>query len=304
MHSVDIFIPCYNAEKYIKETLESIREQIYTDYEVIIVNDGSTDNSVSIIEDFRKSDARIKLYNLEFNHGVQYVRNQSLKLCKADYIAYMDADDIMPKQRLMRQMSYLKEHPECDILSGGMTLMSESGQMGKEVLFGEFDSEAIYSALFFRNVIPTGTVVMKKEFVQQQYLSFDGNVSIEDYNFWVDCMLAGATMHSMNETLQYYRVVSSGLSRTNSAPDKIKKRNECFDFIHNKILDYYGIDLPNREKQVYFEYTNEVSKKRIQKLKDLPSFLKLLSTMEKQVPFQKDIFKEECRNFRKKYYKI
>jgi hypothetical protein len=216
----------------------------------------------------------------------------------------MDADDIMPKQRLMRQMTYLKEHPECDILSGGMTLMSESGQMGKELLFGELGSEAVYSALFFQNAIPTGTVVMKKEFVQQHCLRFDENVSIEDYNFWVDCMLAGATMHSMNETLQYYRVVQSGLSRTNSAPDKMKKRNECFDFIHNKILDYYGITLSDREKQIYFEYTNEVPKKPHQKLKDLPDFLKLLSSFEKQVPFQKDIFKAECRNFRKRYYKI
>jgi glycosyltransferase involved in cell wall biosynthesis len=305
MHSVDIFIPCYNAEKYIKETLESIQEQSYSEYEVIIVNDGSTDDSEALVKDFMKKDARVKLYNLGANHGVQYVRNLSLELCKADYIAYMDADDIMPEQRLAHQMTYLSCHPECDILSAGMTLMTESGQVREELLFGELDSEAIYAALFFRNIIPTGTTVLKREFVQSRGLRYDENfVSIGDYNFWVDCMLAGAAMHSLNESLQYYRVVPGGISRANSTPEKIKRRNESFDCIHNKILEHYGITLTDGEKRVYLDYTNEEAKQWIKKLKDLPYFQKALASLERQAPFSKEVFHAECMRFRKKYYKI
>jgi glycosyltransferase involved in cell wall biosynthesis len=300
---VDILVPCYNAEKYLPQLIESIKAQTYADYRVLFIDDGSSDRSVDIIETYAMQDSRVTLLKNDTNHGVHYTRNRGLKECRAKYIALMDADDEMPKYRLEHQMDFLLKNPECDVVSGNYCLISEEGKRGDLVVFGEWDTDQVYANLFFWDVIANGSAVIKRRFIVEHELQWDENFpSVEDYNFWVDCMLAGANMHIMDEILEYYRVVQTGLSRTNSKPEKLERRNKCFDAIHGKMLDTWSIKLTERERNIYFEYTNEVPKNKQKKLRDFPHFLRLVWKLLKQNPFDTQEFYVAVRKFLKIFY--
>lgn len=305
MALVDIFVPCYNAGKFLRKTIESIKAQTYQDYEVVFIDDGSTDDSVEIIKKYALEDSRVRLVQNDRNRGVHYTRNRGLVECHAEYIAFMDADDEMPENRLELQMKYILEHPECDVLSGNYQIQSEDGKRGTIVEFGECDTSQVYAALFFTNVIANGTALIKKSFIVNHKLQYESNFSgIEDYSFWVDCMLAGANMHIMNTVLQYYRVVSTGLSKVNSAPDKVQHRLNCFEVVHTKILEYFDINLTEKEKQIYYKYTNDTHHKDCERWKDFLVVLSMLRKILKQCRIEKNILQKECKKFFKTMYRF
>ena len=305
MPLIDVFIPCYNAEKYIEKAIESVRKQQFTDFRILVIDDGSTDRSVQIVQRLMKKDNRIVLLENECNLGVQFTRNRGLNECISDYIAFMDADDIMPEYRLMHQMLFLEAHPECDVLSGGMQTMTEDGNLQDIVLFGEKNSEGVYAGLFFENILPMGSCIVKRKFLQDRKIFFDENFyTLEDYNFWTDCAINHANMHIMNEVLQYYRIVSTGLSRTNSLSDKIIERNKCFDQIHYKMLKAYSIRLSENSEKIFLKYTNENKKTNYEKIIDWINFKALLRELKRQIPFSRNEWFQACDEFYKKYYVI
>src|SRR5690554_3918162 len=112
---VTVFIPVYNCENFIDECLKSILNQTYKNIEVLLVDDGSTDNSVEKIKKY--SDPRIRLIQNERNMGIPYTRNVGLKEAKGKYIAIMDSDDISMPIRIEKQVAYLEQHPEIDAVS-------------------------------------------------------------------------------------------------------------------------------------------------------------------------------------------
>jgi len=106
--AISVLLPVYNAEKYIKETIESILNQTFTNFEFIIINDGSTDNSLEILQYFAKLDDRIRLISRK-NIGVVDTLSEGLELVNAPYIARIDSDDIAPPDRLLLSMSFYRK---------------------------------------------------------------------------------------------------------------------------------------------------------------------------------------------------
>lgn len=122
---VSIIIPCYNVEKYLTETLESVRAQTFTDYEVLLINDGSQDHTLEIIEEYCKSDLRYHVYTQK-NQGVSAARNQGLDLARGEYIAFYDADDFIPKMAL-ENMVMAAELEGADLVIGRYRIRNISG---------------------------------------------------------------------------------------------------------------------------------------------------------------------------------
>ena len=112
---VSVILPVFNAEKTLKTAIDSILEQTYKNFELIIINDGSNDLSEAIIKEYK--DHRLKYFINEVNKGLIYTLNKAVSLCKGEYIARMDSDDISAKNRLETQVRYLTLHP--DILAVG-----------------------------------------------------------------------------------------------------------------------------------------------------------------------------------------
>lgn len=117
---ISIGIPFYNAEKYLKFAIQSVIAQSYQNWELILVDDGSSDNSLEIAQDFALKDARIRVICDGKNRKLPYRLNQLILESKGDFIARMDADDIMHPDRLLIQLTYLKNNPCLDLVSSGL----------------------------------------------------------------------------------------------------------------------------------------------------------------------------------------
>ena len=105
---ISVILPVYNAEKYLAEAIDSILNQTFTDFEFIIINDGSTDNSLSILQSYQTQDSRIRLFSRE-NKGIVMTMNEGIDLARGEWLARMDADDIAMPSRFERQLQHLKE---------------------------------------------------------------------------------------------------------------------------------------------------------------------------------------------------
>lgn len=124
--AISVLMPVYNAEKYLKQSIESVLNQTFTDFELIMINDGSTDNSLKILESYMLQDSRCIVHNQE-NKGLVATLNEGINIAKADIIFRMDNDDICMPQRFEKQMEYLNSHPECVALGTSILLIDPDG---------------------------------------------------------------------------------------------------------------------------------------------------------------------------------
>lgn len=120
---VSVIMPAYNAERYIKESIQSVMGQSYSHWELIIVNDGSTDDTLKIIECFQ--DDRIIALS-QPNQGVSYARNRALEMASGKYITFLDADDTLTKESLKIRVEHFQQHPEVDIVDGKVAVKDDS----------------------------------------------------------------------------------------------------------------------------------------------------------------------------------
>jgi glycosyltransferase involved in cell wall biosynthesis len=156
---VSIVIPVYNAASTIIRALDSIKNQTYNDFEIIIVNDGSTDDSIDVIEKYRIGNPQFKMTIIsKQNGGVSSARNEGLKIAKGEYLAFLDADDEWLPYKLERQLQILMNSPSVDFLAA-MIIEPDSRYKNKIKIINLKD-------LIFKNYFQPSTVIMKKEVYQ------------------------------------------------------------------------------------------------------------------------------------------
>lgn len=208
---ISVIIPLYNVEDYITNCLKSFEEQIYRDFEVIIVNDGSTDKSVSIVQKFiEKSELNIKLVNQK-NSGVSVARNNGLNNATGDYICFVDSDDMVAPEYLS-QMVEIINYKKCDMVICGVKAIDEGSSKSK-YFFEEYTSEKMssYEALrrFLYSEIVSGvwSLMIKRNIIDENQLRF-----AEGYRYSEDLELVWKMLiHSKNvaitgSELYLYRV--------------------------------------------------------------------------------------------------
>ena len=110
MNKISVIMPLYNCEKFVKHSIASVQNQTYPNWELIIVNDASTDNSLAEAERFAAADERIKFLSVAENQGVSYCRNLAIEHATGDYITFLDSDDLWSKHKLERQLSFMENH--------------------------------------------------------------------------------------------------------------------------------------------------------------------------------------------------
>jgi hypothetical protein len=178
---VTVLMPMYNGGRYLLEAVESILAQTYVDFDFLIINDGSNDNSVEIIESF--TDPRIKLIHNERNIGLIETLNRGIDLAKGEYIARMDCDDISLPARLIKQVRFLEKHTDIGIC-GTWIIRRESDVMRPIYLPSE--SHHVRCGLLFASTLAHPTVMFRKEYFMRHSLLYDTEYShAEDYDLWV-----------------------------------------------------------------------------------------------------------------------
>src|SRR5690242_1980969 len=185
---VTVLMPAYNAGKYIAEAIESVLQQTFTDFKLLIIDDGSTDNTEEIIRSF--SDKRIHLIH-QSHHGIAAALNKGLSKAASEYIARFDADDICFPERLMQQVAFLDEHPEVIIIGSDAEYISEDG----EHLFhfksiGHSHQQIIQKIHSYCPFIHSSVMYRKEAIIKAGGYSIHAH-SFEDYLLWIQLLKFG-----------------------------------------------------------------------------------------------------------------
>lgn len=211
---VSVIMPVYNSEKFVAEAINSILVQTFTNFEFIIIDDGSTDNSYAIIKSF--ADKRIQVYHNEENCGLVYCLNKGVSIARGKYIARMDADDISMPRRLEKQVAYLEAHPECSVLATYIDIIDEDSRP-KLPWFTERAArtpEEIFQIMVHENCIAHSTVVLRTaDLPQPAYLRVH---LAEDWDLWLRILRKGPVIHKLTESLVKYRVHKSSITQNSS----------------------------------------------------------------------------------------
>ena len=196
---VTIAIPVYNCERTIQKAIKSVLVQSFSDYELLIYDDGSSDNTINIIEEF--SDPRIRLFKDGSNKGIASRLNQLIELASGDYFLRMDGDDMMFPDRVEKQVSYLQENPDVDIVGSSAVVIDEYdniiGKRGGTCRLGSFD-DLFKSARFIHPTVAGKTGWFRR-------WKYDENLSgCEDMDLWIRSYKE-SVFSDYNEPLLFYR---------------------------------------------------------------------------------------------------
>ena len=203
---ITVLMPVYNCELYIKEAIDSILNQSFSDFEFIIIDDASSDSTVSIIKAY--DDPRIQLIVKQQNSGYTNSLNYGLSIAKGEYIARMDGDDISFSERFEKQIAFLDKNPDV-VLCG--TFFKIIG-MDKIIVVPE-GHEDIKLAMLKDCCIGHPTVMMRRETLERHALIYDVNKEpAEDYDLWTRILVVGK-LHNLQEALLDYRVHNSQVSQ-------------------------------------------------------------------------------------------
>lgn len=244
MSRVTVIMPVYNGERYLKESIESILNQTYQDFTLLCINDCSTDNSLSIIQQY--NDPRIKLIQNKLNLGIGSTRNVGLEMADTEYIALLDNDDISPSYRLEHEIQYLDSHSDIHVVGGHLRKIDEFGNDLNKQWSVYLNPDYIKACLLLENTVANGSVMFRKSFIDAHNIRYKDNMcGIEDYMFWVECSLNGS-IKNLDEVLLYWRITSE--NETSRMLNKYKKeRMSAFLKIRRYAFEQYGFELLEEE---------------------------------------------------------
>lgn len=268
---ITVFMPVYNAEKYLREAIESILCQTYRDFEFLIINDASTDSSREII--LSCTDPRIKLVDNNKNLGIPGTRNRGIEIASGDYIAFMDADDVSFPQRLEKQLQFLEKNQGAGVVASWVERIREDGSS-----IGPWradrknnTTEEIYYTLNFKNCIANSSALINRELILKEGGYRKDFHRAEDYELWL--RLSRATRISKRKEVlvkwresksvakdevhksyveklyieNFYELLSNGATeeillfiknfKGKNAPAKFSKILKIFNQINNKIIN-------------------------------------------------------------------
>lgn len=220
---ISVIMPVFNAERFLRQTIDSILSQTFSDFELIIINDGSSDKSVEIIEGY--TDERIRLIHNERNIGITATLNKAISLCKAELIARMDADDIMHPNRLQLQFEKIHSDNEIAVLATRINFMNEDGDVtGEWNTDSEAVSEGQIRAIMPRtNCIAHPTVMMRKD-IALKYGYRAEQKNTEDWDLWLRILGDGLRIAKLSEALLDYRVHTTSVTAIHKKEESLQVR--------------------------------------------------------------------------------
>ncbi len=224
---VSILMPVYKTSQYLREAVDSILSQTFTDFELIVLNDCSPDNAEDILDVF--ADPRLVWYLGEENVGLANVLNVGLQMARGKYVARMDSDDLSTPNRLEVQVDYLERHPEIDLCSCGMELFGAKD--GKWVRESDPDRVKI-SALFFSPILHASSVWRKESFDRKNLHFEQEMVPAEDYDLWCRALTKGLRMVNLPDCMYLYRIHANQATE-NSARTSRKEVEVRERFLHS-----------------------------------------------------------------------
>ncbi|WP_298302676.1 glycosyltransferase family A protein [Flavobacterium sp.] len=239
---ISVVMPVYNAEKYLNEAIDSVLNQTYSNFELIILNDKSTDSSKAIIESYLAKDSRIVFINKETNVGPANLRNEGFDLARGTYIALLDADDIAKPTRFEKQIAVLKNNSEIGICGTWFTTFGDK-EKSKVIQHPEMHNQIKVNFLI-DCTIGNSTAFFRKEILGD--IRYDKEyVPVEDYHLW-SRLIVKTQFYIIQESLVDYRIHDSNISQTKI--DNVKRSNRR---IKIGLLKQFGIEENNPKINIF-----------------------------------------------------
>ena len=215
---ISVLMPVYNSELYLEEAVQSILDQTYKNFEFIIIDDGSVDNSLAILESFK--DNRIKLVKKKNNTGYTSLLNESINYAKYDYLARMDSDDVSNKDRLLKQFKFLEKNKDYSVVGSNIRLINTQGQFIRNGKYPETDKQIKSKLSNFSTFAHPACLIRKKKLID-----IGGYRTIfepsEDYDLWTRLAL-NSKMYNIQEYLLDYRIHGKSVSSKRGIDQQIK----------------------------------------------------------------------------------
>ncbi len=214
---VSVVTPVYNAEKHIASCIESVQNQTYENWEIFLVDDQSSDNSVSIIKQYTEKDARIHLIQLEVNSGAAVARNTAIEAANGKYVAFLDSDDMWVPNKLEKQISFMEEKDIAFSFTKYSIIDEEGNDLNKVV---GIPDEIDYDGYLKNTIIGCLTVVLNIEKIGKMKMPLIR--TRQDFAYWLSILKKGYIAYGIQEDLAKYRYVEGSIS---SNKFKTAKRN-------------------------------------------------------------------------------
>lgn len=237
---VSVLMPVYNAERHLKEALDSVLAQSYQHLEFVIVNDGSTDGSEKIILSY--NDSRIRLLPNPENKGLIYSLNKGIAACNGKYIARMDADDISMPERLAEQVAFMEQHPEVGVCGCDYTQFSASGEQSFRALSVH---DEILSQMIFNSSVVHPSLMLRSSVLKEFDPVFNaGYHHSEDYELWSKLILR-TKFSAVHRLLFRYRIHAAQVTQTHSHQQQLSANK-----VRKELLDKLGFSYTEQEVEL------------------------------------------------------
>lgn len=249
-----IVIPVYNSEKFIGKAIESVLNQTYADWELIIINDGSTDLVEEVVRKYiKKNDGANIRFISQANKGLGAARNTGIKSAKGEYIALLDADDVWYQGKLKAVNEILLEENDLDVVCHDEYLVKQGGGVRKRLNYGPKEACSYQDLLFKENVLSGSATTIRKEKLFEVGLFSENKQwhGVEDYDMWLKLSKIDAKFFFLNEVYGEYVMHSNNM--TNNATSFVAR-------VFN-VIDYHFEQWPN--KSLFYRYLFKKRKAKI-----------------------------------------
>ena len=251
---VTVLMSVYNCEEYLKAAIDSILSQTFTDFEFIILDDGSSDGSVKIVKDYESRDSRIVLIQNDINLGLAASLNKGILAAKGKYIARQDADDLSAPNRLALQVEYAIANPDVDVIGTNCFFVDIYDQIVYEDLSFSADQDLYTKLLNKKAIFAHGSAFIKTDKLKECGMYDERFYFVQDGELWLKMLSKKAKIHILHESLYFYKV-------TPVPSPKRKKTKEGF----NKVLrmmyaDFEASPIVDKELETIVESLRSLPK--------------------------------------------
>lgn len=239
---VSIIMPCYNSEKYIEKAIQSVLDQTYRNFELIIIDDDSTDKTWKIIEQYAKKDFRVICTKKDENEkGISKSMNKGIEMARGKYITRMDSDDIIIPEKIFRQVQFLDKNEEYGVCSVNIAMMDNLGNIYNENVYPEQKVPSEWTFLW-TNPVPNAPCMYRASIIKDNNITFSDLKTAEDYDF-LEKLITKTKVYMINLPLYYYRYNEKSTynkNRKETFKNSLKISEKYYNEItKNKVPDYY-----------------------------------------------------------------
>ena len=229
--AVSIVTPVFNAAQFLRDTIKTVQDQTFTDWELIFIDDRSTDDSVQIIEQAVKHDPRIRLLRNKSNRGAGYTRNRGIEAARGRYIAFIDADDLWHKDKLEKQVTFAEVNGYAFTFTAYEFANADGTPTGKKVFV---PPQVTYTSMLKNSIAWTSTIMIDSKKVSKEYIVMPDIPRGQDLVCWLRVLRKAGAGYGLNEVLARYRRTRGSLSS-----NKLKAIRRTWYIYHD--IEHLGI---------------------------------------------------------------